>query len=143
ESPATKDDRVEGRPSDIFISSAHEDRVKAKALAIALTARGWMVWWDRKIAPGEAFDVVIERELGACKCAIVLWSAHSVRATWVRNEARRAAKRKVLVPILIDAVETPLEFENLQTADLTNWEAAVDHPELDAVLDRIQALAPV
>ena len=88
--------------SDIFISYAHEDRDKARALANVLVARGWKVWWDRKIAPGEAFDVVIERELGTCKCAIVLWSARSVDATWVRNEARRAARRKVLVPILID-----------------------------------------
>jgi TIR domain/Caspase domain len=128
--------------SDIFISYAHEDREKARALANVLTARGWKVWWDRKIAPGEAFDEVIERELGTCKCAIVLWSTRSVHATWVRNEARRAARRKVLVPILIDAVETPLEFENLQAADLTSWQPSVEDPELEAVLDRIQALSP-
>ena len=108
-----------------------------------LAARGWKVWWDRKIAPGEAFDVVIERELHICKCAIVLWSARSVGATWVRNEARRAARRRVLVPILIDPVETPLEFENLQAADLTSWQAASEHPEFEAVLDRIQALSPI
>ena len=105
-----------------------------------LAARGWTVWWDGRIAPGEAFDVVIERELATCKCAIVLWSARSVGATWVRNEARRAARRRVLVPILIEPVEPPLEFENLQAADLTSWEADCEHPEFEAVLDRIQAL---
>jgi hypothetical protein len=47
------------------------------------------------------------------------------------------------VPILIDAVETPLEFENLQAADLTGWKAAGDHPEFEAVFDRIQALSPI
>ena len=135
--------RAAAHPSDIFISYAHEDREKARALANVLAARGWKVWWDRKIAPGEAFDVVIERELGTCKCAIVLWSARSVHATWVRNEARRAARRKVLLPILIDAVEMPLEFENLQAADLTSWEAAGEHPEFEAVLDRILALSPI
>lgn len=129
--------------SDIFISYAHGDREKARGLANALVARGWKVWWDRKIAPGEPFDEVIERELSTCKCAIVLWSARSVHATWVRNEARRAARRKVLVPILIDAVETPLEFENLQAADLTTWNAGADHPEFESVLDRIQALSPI
>src|SRR6185295_20114677 len=86
---------------------------------------------------------MIERELCTCKCAVVLWSANSVNATWVRNEARRAARRNVLVPILIDSVETPLEFENLQAADLTSWGAAAEHPELQAVFDRIQALAPI
>ena len=40
-------------------------------------------------------------------------------------------------------VETPLEFENLQAADLTSWKAAAEHPEFEAVLDRIQALSPI
>ena len=137
------DDRIAALTSDIFISYAREDRAKASALAKVLVARGWKVWWDRKIAPGEAFDVVIERELSTCKCAVVLWSANSVNATWVRNEARRASKRRVLVPILIEQVETPLEFENLQAADLTSWDAAANHPELEAVFDRIQALSPI
>jgi hypothetical protein len=139
---AAKDERREIPPSDIFISYEHNDRQKAKMLANALVAEGWTVWWDRRIAPGEAFDLVIERELASCKCVIVLWTARSVGATWVRNEARRAAKRRVLVPILMEAVEPPLEFENLQAADLTSWEANAEHPEFDAVRDRIQALAP-
>ena len=98
---AAKDERREIPPSDIFISYEHRDRDKARVLANALAAAGWTVWWDRRIAPGEAFDLVIERELASCKCVIVLWTARSVGATWVRNEARRAAKRRVLVPILI------------------------------------------
>jgi hypothetical protein len=61
----------------------------------------------------------------------------------VRNEARRAARRKVLLPILIDAVEMPLEFETLQAADLTSWQEAGEHPELEAVLDRVLALSPI
>ena len=137
-----KDERREIPPSDIFISYEHRDRHKARMLADALVAEGWTVWWDRRIAPGEAFDLVIERELASCRCVIVLWTARSVGATWVRNEARRAAKRRVLVPVLMEAVEPPLEFENLQAADLTSWEANAEHPEFDAVLDRIQALAP-
>jgi hypothetical protein len=135
--------RSERDPSDIFISYEHHDRKQARALANALTAQGWTVWWDRRIAPGEAFDVVIERELATSRCVIVLWSTRSVRATWVKNEARRAARRAVLVPVLIEAVEPPLEFDNLQAADLTTWdEVNTEHLEFAAVLDRVQALAP-
>jgi len=137
------EDRIAGLTSDIFISYAREDRAVASALAEALVGRGWKVWWDRKIAPGEAFDVVIERELSTCKCAVVLWSTNSVNATWVRNEARRASRRRVLVPILIEQVETPLEFENLQAADLTSWDESANHPELETVFNRIQALSPI
>lgn len=141
--PVARLDPREVLPSDIFISYEHNDRPKAQMLATALTAEGWTVWWDRRIAPGESFDVVIERELASCRCVIVLWTARSVGATWVRNEARRAAKRRVLVPLLMEAVEPPLEFENLQAADLTTWEASAEHAEFEAVLDRILALAPV
>jgi len=141
--PESTDDRQDIRPSDVFISYAHEDREKAKALAGVFGAYGWRVWWDRKIAPGESFDTVIENELRTCKCAIVLWSVHSVDARWVRNEARRAKKRQVLVPVFIDAVEPPLEFEDLNAADLTSWEAPANHPELETLLARVGALAPV
>src|SRR5439155_9067934 len=89
------------------------------------------------------FDVVIERELSTCRCAVVLWSANSVNATWVRNEARRAARRRVLVPIRIEEVEMPLEFENLQTANLASWGTAANLPELAAFFERIEALAPI
>lgn len=49
----------------------------------------------------------------------------------------------MLVPILIEEVEMPLEFENLQAANLTSWNTAASPPELEAVFERIQALAPV
>jgi hypothetical protein len=143
EAPPTPAEPLDALTSDIFISYAREDRDKAGALAAVLTARGWNVWWDRKIRPGEPFDVAIERELGTCRCAVVLWSGHSVNATWVRNEARRASRRRVLLPILIENVEMPLEFENLQAADLTSWNKAADHPELEAVFERIAALSPI
>jgi hypothetical protein len=136
------EDRPESRPTDVFISYAREDQETAKALAKVLGAVGWKIWWDRKIAPGESFDKVIEQNLKTCKCAIVLWSKHSVEATWVRNEARRAARRRVLVPILIDAVESPLEFEDLQAVDLISWKAPADHPEFEALFNRIGELVP-
>ena len=73
--------------ADVFVSYASEDREKAAEVARILEARQLTVWWDRKITLGLSFDEVIERELLACRSAIVIWTAHSVASKWVRREA--------------------------------------------------------
>jgi TIR domain len=86
--------------ADVFISYANENRDTARKLAASLEARGWSVWWDRKIQAGQTFDQVIERELETARCVIVLWSKESISSEWVKNEAALAAERGVLVPAL-------------------------------------------
>lgn len=107
--------------ADIFISYAREDRERAADLARALENRGWSVWWDRKIPPGKTFSQVIEAELEAAKCVIVLWSNNSVKSEWVVNEAELAAKRGSLIPAIIEAVRPPPGFSSIQSVDLTHW----------------------
>jgi hypothetical protein len=48
---------------DVFISYAAEDRDRAREFADYLEARGWSVWWGRKIPIGRAFDEEIENAL--------------------------------------------------------------------------------
>src|SRR5919107_1539435 len=96
--------------NDIFISYDSADRAIAQKFADALESRGWSVWWDREIPLGKAFDQVIEEELTAAGCVIVLWSEASARSRWVKTEAAAAAERERLLPILIGDVAIPFEF---------------------------------
>lgn len=82
--------------NDLFLSYDSADRAVAQRLADALEALGWSVWWDREIPFGKAFDLVIEEQLNAARCVIVLWSKDSVRSRWVKTEAAVAAERECL-----------------------------------------------
>lgn len=126
--------------SEIFISYASEDRERAHELADALVARGWSVWWDRKIPLGKSFDEVIERALGEAKCVVVLWSSVSVDSEWVRNEASEGRRRGILVPVFLEMVDAPLAFRLLNGANLSDWSATASHSEFDKLVERVTEL---
>lgn len=127
--------------ADIFISYASEDRERAKQIAAALSAQGWSVWWDREIPFGQNFDKVIEENLAAAKCVIVLWTRHSVTSRWVRTEASEGVGRDMLVPALLEAdLKLPLEFKRLQAANLATWQPEEPHEEFQRLLKRIESL---
>src|SRR6266536_3455256 len=126
--------------AEIFISYASGNRERARALAQALGARGWSVWWDREIPLGKSFDDVIEKALTEAKCVIVLWSAISVASEWVRNEASEAKRRGILIPVFIERVDAPLAFRLLNGAALSDWNPASADPEFDKLTERISEL---
>jgi beta-lactam-binding protein with PASTA domain len=129
--------------SDIFLSYASADRDRAKSIAGVLEGQGWSVWWDRTIPPGSTFDKVIEQALDSARCVVVLWSKTSAASDWVKTEAAEGARRKILVPALIDDVKIPLEFRRVQAANLSDWRGGTDHPELAtlfrSIADRLVA----
>jgi len=127
--------------NDIFISYDSADRTIAQKFADALESRGWSVWWDREIPLGKAFDQVIEEELNAARCVIVLWSNQSVRSRWVKTEAAAAADRDCLLPVLIEDIAIPFEFKRIQTAMLMNWRGDDSDPEFSRLIKAIAQLA--
>lgn len=128
--------------ADIFISYASEDHSRAEAVANALGALGWSVWWDDHIAPGKRFDKVIAAELEKARCVVVLWSATSVQKDWVREEAMAGKQRDVLLPVLIEDVPLPFGFSLVQTANLVGWALGRTDREFDALVASIERLAP-
>src|ERR1043166_5365809 len=126
--------------NDIFISYASNDRETAQKFADSLEGFGWSVWWDREIPVGKTYDQVIEEELNAARCVLVLWSKHSVVSRWVKTEASAAADRENLVPVLIDKVAIPLEFRRIQTAILPDWNGDKAHPEFVKLREAIEQM---
>ncbi len=126
--------------ADIFVSYSSTDRERAKVLAEAIEMQGWSVWWDRKIPLGKSWDQVIEEQVDAARCIIVLWSTDSIASSWVKTEAREGKARGILIPVLIDAVKIPLEFRHMQAADLTAWRAGTPSGEFDVLLAHIAGM---
>lgn len=116
--------------ADIFLSYSRKDRAVAAALAEILPRFGWTLYWDRQLLAGEVYDEVLEREIDAARCVVVLWSAHSIASQWVRNEADEGASRNVMVSVRIDDVKVPLAFRRIQAADLVGWTGGPDDPRL-------------
>jgi len=126
--------------SDIFLSYKSEDRAKAQIIAEALERNGYSVWWDRVIPPGRTFDDVIEEELDAAKCLVVLWSKESVNSEWVRTEASEGRRRKILIPVLIEDVTPPLAFRLIEAAKLIDWGGTLPNPEFDLLLGSVSGM---
>jgi TIR domain len=117
--------------SDIFVSYANEDRLKAQILVQALEARGWSIFWDRKIPVGRTWHDSIGRELSEARCVVVLWSNASVESEWVREEADDARQRGVLMPVRIDNIQPPIGFRGIQAANLIGLNASEQTPALE------------
>ena len=109
--------------NEIFISYKREDETRVARLALALQDAGHSVWWDRSLAGGESWHTQIQTALDAAKCVIVVWSHESVGpdGDFVRDEATQAKRRGILVPVMLDKVDAPLGFGEIQMVDLTHW----------------------
>ena len=124
--------------ADLFVSYKAEDRKRVASLVAALEASGLSVWWDAHIGGGSEWREEIEHNLEAARCVIVVWSKHSTgpHGDFVRDEASRAMRRKIYLPVRIDRVEPPLGFGEQQMIDLIGWRGNARDP-------RFQSLARV
>ena len=101
------------------------------------------MWWDEQIGAGDAWRETIERELDAARCVVVIWSKRSVgpEGAFVREEATRAQRRGVYLPVLIDAVNPPLGFGEKQATSLRSWKGDCADSKYQAVLSGVRRIA--
>jgi len=122
----------------IFISYARGDHDTVAPLVVFLEAQGWKVWWDTRLRGGERWDQVIEREIAAANCVLVVWSPASVSSRWVNTEAHFALSRNILLPIVIGGAKPPFAFSLIQFIDFSQWTGAADELTTQ-LLDQVRA----
>ena len=113
---------------DVFISYSRTDLAAVTRLAEAVEAAGYDVWWDADLPPHMSYGDVITAKIGAAKAAIVVWSSASVQSEWVRAEADVARNQKKLIQTALDDVMPPLPFNQIQYAEIRDWQGEPDHP---------------
>jgi TolB-like protein len=126
--------------TELFLSYKAEDRQRVAALVAALEADGLSVWWDAHIGGGDDWRDTILRHLEAARAVIVVWSRRSIGPAghFVRDEASRALKRGTYLPILIDNVDPPLGFGEMQALDLSGWKGDRDDERYHALLSALR-----
>lgn len=112
--------------ADIFISYSRSDRRFVEALSDVLERRGWTVFWDRDVRPGDDFAQLLNREREAARAVIVVWSQHAVESRYVPGEAAAAAARGTAIPVLLDRAELPEFLRTTTYADLSEYRAKAD-----------------
>jgi serine/threonine-protein kinase len=129
--------------SDVFVSYKAEDRKRVRPLVDALEAEGLTVWWDAQIGGGDEWRRSIEQQLDAAKCVLVVWSKRSTgpEGRFVRDEASRAQRRGVYLPVLIDRIEPPLGFGETQAIPLYGWKGDRTAPPYQAILNCARAIS--
>ncbi len=128
------------RISCVFVSYAHEDKMRAVSVIRALEQAGYEVWWDGLIVAGTLFASSTEQALEAASAVVVLWSRDSVLSHWVRDEATIGRDRGRLVPVSLDGSDPPLGFRQFLFTDLSKWHGQADADEIRAVVQAVRAV---
>ena len=113
---------------DVFISYSRADQGQVARLAKAIEAEGYSLWWDKELPPHLSYGDVITEKIAQAKAAVVVWSHTAAKSEWVRAEADMARNQKKLVQTALGDVMPPLPFNQIQYAEIGDWQGEPDHP---------------
>ena len=112
---------------DVFISYSRADEEAVRRLAQKIEAEGYNVWWDAELPPHKSYGEVIEEKVAMAKAAVVVWSPTAAASEWVRAEADMARSEKKLIQTALGDIMPPLPFNQIQFANIGDWQGEDDH----------------
>ncbi|WP_294122441.1 TIR domain-containing protein [Sphingomonas sp.] len=124
----------------VFISYARSSEGLANRAAEVLRGAGYSVWRDDELPAHRSYAEVIEERLKSAKAVVVLWSAEAAKSQWVRAEADTARGTGTLVQASVDGTLPPMPFNQIQCADLKDWDGATDSPGWQKLESSVAAL---
>jgi len=125
---------------DVFISYSRKDLEAVSQLAAAIQRAGYNVWWDAELPPHKSYGEVITDKIENANAAIVVWSSTAAASEWVRAEADMARSQKKLIQTALGDIMPPLPFNQIQFANLENWNGEDDHSGWKKVLESLRDL---
>jgi hypothetical protein len=109
---------------DVFISHAVEDKlIIANELFKRLEEASLSIWYSgRELKVGDSIEESIRRNLSLSRYAVVIFSQHYLSKNWTMKElylllGHEIAKRKVILPILLDVTVADLAKKDIAIAD--------------------------
>ncbi len=126
--------------AQIFISYSKKDRRRIEPILNGLEAEGLSYWIDENLMPSErTWTAMIQAELEACGCVLVLWSPHAVASQEVEAEALYGLYEGKFAQALIDDCRLNYRVERLQYADLRGWSGDRSVPEWVKLIAALRA----
>ena len=124
----------------VFISYARSSEAQAGRVGEALRSAGYSVWRDDELPAHRSYAEVIEERLNSAKAVVVLWSAEAAKSQWVRAEADTARGAGTLVQATADGTMPPIPFNQIQCADLKDWNGDANAPGWRKLEESVAAL---
>ena len=127
--------------SHVFISYARPDESLASKVADGVREAGYEVWRDDELPAHRVYADVIEERIKGASAVVVLWSANAAKSQWVRAEADAARSALTLIQATLDGTIPPLPFNQIECANLKDWDGQTSSAGWRKLVGSVAALA--
>jgi len=116
---------------DVFLSYARAEADAVQPICDWLTSAGLKVFYDLdEIEGGDEFPKRIEDALRTSRTVIACFSEIYFTRRWCKVEVNWAWEAEILIPVLIEDFEVPIQFRTTNYINLSDWQGESQHPNL-------------